>query len=31
MMPVHDVDELKVMAVAYDAPEREHQVIVITP
>jgi hypothetical protein len=29
MMPVHDGDELKVVMFAYDAPERQHQVIVI--
>jgi hypothetical protein len=31
MMPVHGGDELKVVAFAHDAPERQHQVIVITP
>jgi hypothetical protein len=31
MMPVHDGDELKVVVFACDAPERQHQVIVITP
>jgi hypothetical protein len=31
MMPVHDSDELKVVVFAHDTPERQHQVIVITP
>jgi hypothetical protein len=30
MMPVHDGDELKIVVFAHDAPERPHQVIVIT-